>query len=406
MANETVFRDGINVTGIISGSGSINVSGNSEFGDLQTDTHQFTGSLDITGSGTLNGSPIITVADTASIISPTASYALYAESASVSDFATSASHALNADDAISASHALIADTADIALNVYISQSGQNADLGDITATSLSASNIIATTATIQTLYITETTRSVLYASGSTKFGDTQDDTHQFTGSVSISGSSLSIGGNEVITVADTGSMTVASASWADNVTSASHALNADDAISASHAVNADDAISSSFATQANSASWSDNAISSSHALNANTASFLLGTVESASYADFASTASHALNVYISQSGQDAELGTVSVTNLSASGWISASAMVSVNTLDVNGASYTTNQNVDVLIGTEVVDSFNSGGLCSAEWLACIKNVAGADYRTSKILAVWVQNIPLEILVIPMVLIWL
>ena len=38
--------------------------------------------------------------------------------------------------------------------------------------------------------------SVLFQSGSTKFGDTSDDTHSFTGSVSISGSFL-VNGNEV-----------------------------------------------------------------------------------------------------------------------------------------------------------------------------------------------------------------
>lgn len=38
--------------------------------------------------------------------------------------------------------------------------------------------------------------SIIYQSGSTKFGDTIDDTHEFTGSVSISGSFL-VNGNEV-----------------------------------------------------------------------------------------------------------------------------------------------------------------------------------------------------------------
>jgi hypothetical protein len=354
MANETIFRDGINVLGVISGSGSINVAGSSEFGDFQTDTHRFTGSLDITGSGTINGSPIITEADTGSIVPETASYSLFAETASI---ATSASHAVQADGAdtaISASHAVNADTASFvlgaiesasfadfaltashALNVYISQSGQDVVLGVV-----SGSHANFDTVTANTLYITETTRSVLYSSGSTKFGDTFDDTHEFTGSVSITGSGLTINGNDVITTADTSSMTVA------------------------------------FATSA------------SHAVNSDTASYFDGVVVSASYADFAMTASHALNVYISQSGQDVTLGTVTATNISASGWVSASAMVSVNTLDVNGASYTTNENADVDIGTTIIDQFDSGGLCSAEWLACIKNVTGNDYRTSKVLAVW------------------
>ena len=38
--------------------------------------------------------------------------------------------------------------------------------------------------------------SVIYESGSTKFGDSPDDTHQFTGSVDITGS-LSVNGVEI-----------------------------------------------------------------------------------------------------------------------------------------------------------------------------------------------------------------
>jgi len=44
------------------------------------------------------------------------------------------------------------------------------------------------TLTVKELHITEVSRSVLYESGSTKFGDTSDDVHEFTGSVYISGS--------------------------------------------------------------------------------------------------------------------------------------------------------------------------------------------------------------------------
>jgi hypothetical protein len=44
------------------------------------------------------------------------------------------------------------------------------------------------TITAEKLQITYVTSSVLYQSGSTKFGDTSDDTHDFTGSLTISGS--------------------------------------------------------------------------------------------------------------------------------------------------------------------------------------------------------------------------
>ena len=48
------------------------------------------------------------------------------------------------------------------------------------------------TLTANELHVTYTSSSVVFTSGSTKFGDTQDDTHEFTGSVSITGYKLPI----------------------------------------------------------------------------------------------------------------------------------------------------------------------------------------------------------------------
>ena len=47
---------------------------------------------------------------------------------------------------------------------------------------------IAGTLTANEFHTTFTSASIIFASGSTKFGDTQDDTHEFTGSVDITGS--------------------------------------------------------------------------------------------------------------------------------------------------------------------------------------------------------------------------
>jgi hypothetical protein len=53
--------------------------------------------------------------------------------------------------------------------------------------SVTASNLlvtdVASVRTLQTLYVTS---SVIYESGSTKFGDSADDIHQFTGSIQLS----------------------------------------------------------------------------------------------------------------------------------------------------------------------------------------------------------------------------
>lgn len=56
------------------------------------------------------------------------------------------------------------------------------------AVSLSGDLIIDGTASIAYLVTTYESASIIYASGSTKFGDSTDDTHEFTGSVTISGS--------------------------------------------------------------------------------------------------------------------------------------------------------------------------------------------------------------------------
>jgi hypothetical protein len=349
---------------------------------------------------------------------------------------------------------------------------------------------VAGTLTANELHITETTRSILYESGSTNFGDTQDDTHTFTGSVYITGSEFQFNGSDVITVADTASIVVdnaVSASYADFAENANNATTSDtasyilgsnvdgavtladtasyvlgsnvdgavaQATSASHAVYADTAGTAATADTASYILGSNvdgavaQATSASHALyadvagtatNADTASYIqiqnvdffnnsgsgdyyhVGSITADDFNGVPLTINSASNVFLNGEGDYVTVGgaqaalsaslvgygdsgnnlsgsleftydsvtdTLSVPNISASGFISASAMVSVNTLDVNGAQYTTNENIDVDIGTEVIDQFPSGALCSAEWLACIKNVAGGDYRTSKVLAVW------------------
>ena len=56
------------------------------------------------------------------------------------------------------------------------------------------------TASVALLYTTYQTSSIIFSSGSTKFGDTLDDTHQFTGSVTITGSDFKWNGDTVLTV--------------------------------------------------------------------------------------------------------------------------------------------------------------------------------------------------------------
>jgi hypothetical protein len=156
----------------------------------------------------------------------------FATSASYSAFSTSASHAQNANtasyvlNAISASYAATASSADDFL--------------------------VRGTLTAQTIVAQTITSSVEYITGSTQFGSLLTNTHQFTGSVSITGSLNA----PIITGSLFGTASFAtSASQAQNAVTASYVLNA---------------VSASFASTA---SYVLNAVSSSYTLNAVSASY-------------------------------------------------------------------------------------------------------------------------------------
>ena len=79
--------------------------------------------------------------------------------------------------------------------------------GDLT---VQGSTTIQGTITANELHTTFTSASIIFASGSTKFGDTQDDTHEFTGSVDVTGS-FSLNGYEVNEISNDTSLTDGSA---------------------------------------------------------------------------------------------------------------------------------------------------------------------------------------------------
>ena len=141
---------------------------------------------------------------------------------------------------------------------------------------------------LETIY---ETASVIYSSGSTKFGDTSDDTHEYTGSVSVSGS---------ISIVEGGSL-IGTASIADFATTSSYISTASFANSATTASQADNATSSSIADELSGLATASFAITASHALNVpNTASHALTAVTAshttgtASFANTATTSSHTL----------------------------------------------------------------------------------------------------------------
>jgi hypothetical protein len=98
---------------------------------------------------------------------------------------------------------------------------------------MSGNLYVAGTASVDYLVSSYESSSIIYSSGSTKFGDTLDDTHEFTGSITSTGSfyGMAVSGN--FTGSGEGLYNIPSASNADRATSASQA---DSATTASHAL--------------------------------------------------------------------------------------------------------------------------------------------------------------------------
>ena len=147
-----------------------------------------------------------------SSLAQTASYVVTAQTASYVLNAVSASYAFTASSAINASTSLIAVSASQAATA--SSADTFLVRNDITASNA----LITGTITAQTLVVQTVTSSIVYSSGSNRFGSQLTDRQTFTGSVDITGS-LSVNGSEAILTNQTASMAVASA------ISASYALN-------------------------------------------------------------------------------------------------------------------------------------------------------------------------------------
>ena len=146
-------------------------------------------------------------ASTASFVAnaQTASYVLQAVSAS---FATNSTNAQTASYVLNAVSASFATSASQAVNAQTASYVLNAISASYAATSSYANNFtVAGTLTAQTIVAQYITSSTEYITGSTQFGSLLSNTHQFTGSVSITGS-LTTNGNTIVS----GSLTVATSS--------------------------------------------------------------------------------------------------------------------------------------------------------------------------------------------------
>jgi hypothetical protein len=145
----------------------------------------------LSNTGQMSGSVPVLAAATASFVqnAQSASYVLTAQTASFVQNAQSASYVLTAQtasfvaNAQSASNAVSAQTASF---VALAQSASNA----VSAQTASFANTftVNSTLTAQTLVVQTITSSVDFVTGSTRFGSLLDNTHLFTGSVSMTGS--------------------------------------------------------------------------------------------------------------------------------------------------------------------------------------------------------------------------
>jgi len=443
------------VTQVITSSTDF-VTGSSRFGTLLTNTHQFTGSVSITGSLNVVGAGItgslfgtsswannaisssyaLSASQAQNAVS--ASYVLNAVSAS---FASTASYVLNAVSASFAStasfvqnavSASFASTASLAINAltasFVTASNifgpfgsnsvisssfastasfvQNAISASFAATASSADNFtVRGTLTAQTIVTQVITSSTDFVTGSSRFGTLLSNTHQFTGSVSITGS-LNVTGAGI-----TGSL-FGTSSWAvsaSQAVTASYVLNAVSASFASTASFVQNAVSASFASTA---SFVQNAVSASFASTASyiTASGVFGpfgsnSVISASHAVTAAFAANSSGV----SGGAANYITMwtSATALSSSTIYQSTGNIGIGTitpnakLDVNGNAIITgsltvapNSNIEfqvqtagVKIGNVITDAHTITGSVNVSGSVTATNFTGSLFGTSS----WAVN---------------
>ncbi len=223
-ANSASFATDIASLVTDSGSFSTRVTANENFSSsLSTTTITYTGSFTGDGSGLTGVVAAGTISSSAQIASDI-SGAFTADSSSfstrVTDLETfssslddtfvtetelnaataSLSSSLATDIATKANSASFAtdiatlDSTTVKLTGNQSIAGTKTFTGAITASDLRVTNT-ASIGYLQTIYETS---SIIYSSGSTKFGDTLDDTHQITGSLLVTGSSYTINGEDII----------------------------------------------------------------------------------------------------------------------------------------------------------------------------------------------------------------
>ena len=335
-------QDSINIGGIIFGTGSyysvaagnaFSGSANGRIG-INVVNPQYT--LDVSGSGNFTNGVTASLFGTAS----------WANNSLTASIATSASFAATASFA--PLYVLTSQTS--SMTVATASFATSSLSASFASTASSADNFtVRGTLTAQTIIAQTITSSTDFVTGSTRFGSIITNTHQFTGSVSISGS-LTINGNDVVTNnltssfvqnSQTSSMTVATASFATSSLSSSFAATA--------------SFAPLYVLNSQTSSFVQNSQTSSFVTNAQTASMTVATASFATSslsASFAATASFApLYVLTSQTSSF-------VLNSQTSSMSVATASFATSSLS---ASYASNGGVtQIVAGTNVTISPTGG----------------------------------------------
>ena len=231
----------------------------------------------------------------------TASYVTLAQTASYITLAQTASYVATAsysNNSTTASYALTASylTGYVSPFPFTGSAQITGSLGVTGSANISGDLVVNGTASFNVFHTIYNSSSIIYASGSTKFGDTSDDTHQFTGSLYVSGSVTAdtfTGTASYATQAATASF-VTLAQTASYITLAQTASYVNQAVSASYSTTASfvtNAQTASYVTLAQTASYVNQAVSASFA---STASYVVNA-QTASYVTLAQTASYVAN---------------------------------------------------------------------------------------------------------------
>jgi len=335
----------------------------------------------------------------------------YSFLALTSSYAVTSSYALSSSYAISASYAPMPQLADgivsssqqtlyhLTGTSIVSSSNQKNILGLSETDSPRFANLVVDGNLTANQYIVSSSVYIVtqsFSSGSTIFGNDISDTHQFTGSVYVSGSiyldGISYGTASYSSYALSSSF-AQTASYVLNSVSSSHSLTSSYAQNASTASYILNGVSSSYALSASfaqTASYVLNAVSSSFAQNSSTASYILNAVSS-SYAENSSTASYILNgvsssySLSSSYSQNASTASYVLSGVSSSYALSASfAQTSSYILNAVSSSFAQNSSTAsyVLNAVSASYSLSSSFATNSSTASYILNAVSSSYSLS------------------------